>query len=114
MRLIKVKGDTGSKIQAIALLNGLPALPEAEVKTLQGLIKYATNGSLFVSIELSKQIRAEFGLSTSSLATALHRLEKKGVIKKSGKTTFINAHFLNLDSLDKLLVQFIKEPSPIS
>ncbi len=81
-------------------------LSDSELNTLESIIKHSSNNTLFITPIVSKYIQDEFGITSSSFSTSLHRLEKKGIIKRSGKTVMIHPYFKDIASLDKLVISF--------
>lgn len=94
-----------NKIKLISYLLDL-SLPEAEIKVLSGIVKYAGTGSIALTVLLTKQIRTEYDLSESAFSTSAHRLEKKGLIVRHGKTVTINPLLLGLNETNKIAIFF--------
>lgn len=105
IRGIKRPNTLKSKID-ILLRVMFETLPEAELKTLTAIIEYSTNGAIAITADIGRQIRDAGGITESSFSTSLYRLEKKGIIKRSGKTVFLNPVFVGIGELDKFVVSF--------
>jgi DNA-binding MarR family transcriptional regulator len=82
---------------------------EAELKALTCLIQYSTNNSICLTIDVSKQIIVSAGIGRSAFSTALFRLEKKGIIVRSGKTITLHPVFNKIDETEKILISFSAE-----
>lgn len=94
-----------NKIKLICYLLDV-SLPESELKVLAGIVKYAGTGSLALTVLLTKQLRAEYDLTESSFSTSAHRLEKKGLIVRHGKTVTINPLLVGLNETNKIAIFF--------
>jgi hypothetical protein len=81
-------------------------LSETETSVLMGFISFSTNNCLTMSVEITKQIKSEYGLSTSNFNTSVHRLEEKGAYKKEGKTIYLNPLYNNITETTGILIQF--------
>jgi len=76
----------------------------SELSTLNAILSHSNNGSLSLSTDLSNAIKSSINQNDSLFRTNIHRLNKRGIIKKAGKTIYI--HPLVNEALDKLLIQF--------
>lgn len=81
-------------------------IPEGEMMCLEILIKYSNNNTLSLSGEVGKHIRTESGISESLFSTALHRLEKRLIIRRAGKTIFLNPVYNEITELGRLIIVF--------
>lgn len=94
------------KVEVLAkLISG--DLAGTELNTLVSVIQYSTNNSLFITPDISKHIKKEYGIGQSAFSTSLFRLKKKGIIKMDGKTITIHPIFTSVISLDKLVISFV-------
>lgn len=94
------------KLKVICCIKFEP-IPAAELAVLSAIITYSQNNGLFISPDISRQIRQFYGLSESSFNTALFRLVKKGLIKKEGKTVVLPPIFFGIIEMDNLLISFV-------
>lgn len=105
IKAYKKKNTIENKISLMCyVLN--QSLAETEVRALAGIIRFATAGSVTLTIELTKQIRDEYSLSKSALSTSIHRVEKKGLIVRHGKVVTINPLLSVLNDINKIVVCF--------
>ena len=106
IRSLPIKGNSIlKKVEVVSkLIYG--SLPYTELSALSAVVTYATNNSLFISPVISQQICLKFGLSKTGLSTSLLRLTEKGLIQKNSKTIIIHPAFLQIDTMDKLLISF--------
>jgi hypothetical protein len=81
-------------------------IPEGEMKCLEILIKYSNNNSISLSGDIGKHIRSESGITESLFSTALHRLEKRLIIRRAGKTIFLNPVYNEITELGRLIIVF--------
>ena len=103
---IKISGNTADKkIDVIAKIC-FGQLPSTELRLLRVIIDYATNNSITITPELSKQILVAANLTQSSFGTALHRLEKKRVLNSMGKTKLLHPVFKDILTWEKILINF--------
>jgi len=77
---------------------------ESELSTLNAILSHSNNGTVVLSTDLSNSIKSSINQNDSLFRTNIHRLAKRGVIKKAGKTIYI--HPLINEEIDKLLIQF--------
>jgi hypothetical protein len=98
--------DSGLKHKVAAVCVLKFKLSATEMDLLSWLIQSSINNSVCVSVDISGQIQHDLNISASLLSTGLHRLQKKGVIKKSGKTITLNPIFNNIQEMNKLVVSF--------
>lgn len=93
------------KVNALCVLKfkGVSATEEA---VLCFLVAVSINNSVALTIDISAQIKQDLGISASSLATCLFRLQEKDIIKKSGKVVTLNPIFNNINEMQKLLITF--------
>lgn len=81
-------------------------LSDTELSILSELIDMSQNNNITLTVSLTKQIRDELKITTSSFNTSLHRLEQKKVLNKTGKTIMLSPVFNNLSELDGLIIEF--------
>jgi len=103
---LKISGDAAAKkIEIISKIYFEP-LSDTELNVLKSLINYSTSNSITLTPHLSKQLISVSNTSVSSFNTALHRLEKKGLLNSSGKTKNLHPVFNNILEWDKVLLVF--------
>lgn len=105
IRSFKVENSLKSRVKVLLALSG-QNLSDAEFSSLIAVISYSVNNSIFVSAHIGGIIKKEFGLSDSAFSTSLFRLEKKGLIKRDGKTIVLHPMLSNVGELEKLVVSF--------
>jgi hypothetical protein len=76
----------------------------SELTTLDAILSHSNNGSCCLDANTSNTIKSSINQNDSLFRTNIHRLHKKGVIKKAGRTIYV--HPLLNENLDKLLIQF--------
>lgn len=72
---------------------------EKEIKVIGEIIKLSEAGPVVLGKELRELILNAAEVTDTNLSTILHRLEKKGAIKKDGKTIYLPPvynHFYNV------------------
>ena len=107
---IKVKGfKINNPLLIATLLCFGEVLPEAELKVLSVLIKYSNGGCIGLGLEVVKEYRKEAGVTESNFSTCVHRLVKKGVISKDGKTVVIHPRLNGVLEWDKIVLVINKE-----
>lgn len=90
-------------IMCYAFFGGISA---SERTILSELINTSTNNSIVLNGEISGQICQSLNMSAAAFSIALFRLEKKGVIKKSGKSITLHPVLNNINELDTLIISF--------
>lgn len=107
---MKVKGfNVRNPLLIASLLCFGEVLPEAELKVLGVLIKYSSGGCIGLGIEVVKEYRKEAGVSESNFSTCVHRLVKKGVLSKDGKTVVVNPRLNGVLEWDRIVLNIKKE-----
>lgn len=106
-RALTIKGDKiHKKVETLCkLVYG--DISDSELLVLVGIVTYAVNNSLFITMDISNQIRLSSGLKESAFSTGLFRLAKRGVIRKEGKTVTLNLLFSGVMDMDRLLINFV-------
>lgn len=61
-------------------------LSDSEIGLISSLLGFREGLSVTMDSGVSKEIESKAGLTPAAISTYLHRLGRKGVIKKSGKT----------------------------
>lgn len=89
------------------------SLSDKEIHLLTHLIGYSINNSMGISPEVSRQFKQQMNITQSDFNVTMHRLDKKGVIVKSGKAITLHPIFHNLNEVDNLIIKF-NPPSPSS
>lgn len=84
-----------------------PPLSESELSLLKILIDYSSQNTITLSADLSRQIIAATGLKETTFNVSLHRLEKKGVIRSTGKTKTLHPIFKDINECKGLLISFV-------
>jgi hypothetical protein len=106
IKKIKLKGSPLQiKIRTISSVC-FEKISDSELQTLISLLEYEVAGCTTLTIEVAKQIRSTAGISDSNFNTSLFRLEKKGVIKRNGKTVMFHPVFNNVREFTGLLINF--------
>lgn len=82
---------------------------ESELKTLHALYLYNTALPTNLTHKTRKAICQQSILSENALNQSLLRLEKKGVISRSGGTIFFHPCFTGLDDIDTLVFKLNKK-----
>jgi hypothetical protein len=82
---------------------------EKELKVIEEIIKLSEAGPVVLSKELRELILNSAEITDTNLSTILHRLEKKGAIKKDGKTIYLPPVFNKFYNIAELVVR-IQEP----
>ena len=104
---VKVKGfKINDPLLIATLLCFGEVLPEAELKVLSVLIKYSNGGCIGLGLEVVKEYRKEAGVTESNFSTCVHRLVKKGVISKDGKTVVIHPRLNGVLEWDKIVLGY--------
>lgn len=80
-------------------------LSDSEISLISSLLAISEGLSLTMESTSIKDIEAYTGLNTAAISTYLHRLGKKGVIKKSGKNIQFHPIFKAIHS-ESLLISF--------
>lgn len=106
IKRFKVANSTKKKVEVITRLLFKDGLSAAELDVLSGVVDFATNNELMVSVDVAKQIKSMTGVGDSAFSTALFRLEKKGIIAKSGKTITLHPAFINVAIIEKIVLSF--------
>ena len=105
-RLIKITADLEKKIQVMCNINNWK-VSDTELQIMCVLVLYANTGALNIFGDDGKHIRSKAGnVSESSFNVMIHRLHKKGLIRKSGSMVTINPALIKLDSVDSILIEF--------
>ncbi len=105
MKNKQVKFPPESRIKILTKLF-FGEIPDGEAKCLEILIKYSTNNTLSLSGDTGRYIRSESGISESLFSTALHRLEKREIIRRAGKNIFLQPIFNEVNDLGRLVIVF--------
>lgn len=102
---VKINGSLYSKIRVMTLLID-KELSDLELKVLTGVVQLSENNTVFMSIPTGTKIKQDYRVSESGLSTGLHRLQKKGLIVRDGKTISLLPMFNNIQDLSNLIVNF--------
>lgn len=105
VRGMSVGGSLRERVDVVCKIAFTP-LAEAELTTICLLIEYSVNNQIALTPDIGKQIRSG-AVSESSFSTSLHRLEKKKVITRSGRTIIITPLLKDISSWDKLVISFV-------
>lgn len=106
---ITIQGDVlNRKLSFIVPIFGGISGTELDILTL--IIQYSTNNSICITSDLSKQLQIASGVTRSAFSTSLHRLEKKGIFNRTGKTITLHPVFNNIEKAEKLLITFSAVP----
>lgn len=107
IRGITINDTTLSKKIEVLVGVKFGPLAESEMLVLKSLIEYANEkGSLYLDSLLAEGIRKNSNINKSSFSTSLHRLDKKGIIARAGKTINIHPVFIGVATTDKFLITF--------
>jgi len=104
VRGISSGGTLRERVELVCKIAFTP-LAEAELVTLCLLIEYSNNNQIALTPDIGKQVRGS-AVSESSFSTSLHRLEKKKVINRSGRTIIITPLLKDIGNWDKLVISF--------
>jgi hypothetical protein len=105
-RGIKRDNTLRSKVSVLLAIQGI-RLSEGEENSLLAVITYSDGAALHISAHTGGAMKKEFNLNDSSFSVGLHRLEKKKLIARSGKTISLNPMFNNIGDLEKLVISFV-------
>jgi hypothetical protein len=111
IKQIKLKGNSLQiKIKCIIELC-FGGCSDSELEVMTWLLTYSTGNTITLSTETSRQIKQLAQVGPSAFTTSLFRMEKKGLINRTGKVIRLHPAFNNLDGADKILISFeeIKE-----
>lgn len=112
IKQIKLKGSSLQiKCKCVAELC-FGGCSDSELSTLSSILAFSSAGTITMTPSLTKQTASLAGISNTSLTTSLFRLEKKGMIVRSGKNINFHPVFNNLMGAEKLLISFIDEVKP--
>ena len=103
--------DVKKKLDIIGFVS-FGGLSSTELNIMCQFIHYSLNNFLCLDVAISSEIQKDIGITQSSFNTSVFRLEKKGVIKKSGKTITLHPIFNNIQNLDKLIIDFTPAQAP--
>ena len=103
---IKLPGEAINKKIYIVTHSCFGATSESELKLLRVIIDFATNNSITLTPEVSKQIISAAGISSSLFSTSIHRLEKKGILNSMGKTKNLHPVYKDILIWEKILISF--------
>lgn len=106
---IKDTNATKKKAEMISKLLFTESLSETELDVLAVILDYSSNNSVTLSLDVSKQVKQQAGVSDSSFSTSLYRLEQKGIIIRQGKTIQFHPAFSNIHSVDSFIISFQME-----
>ena|ERR1700748_1030837 len=103
---IKIKGD--SLILKVTTLGHLffESLSLVESQVLSELIRMSDGSGLSVSAETGREIRRVLNLKDSSFNVAMHRLVKKGTIKKEGSRITLHPVLNNIFNENEFVLRF--------
>lgn len=104
---IKVKGDSlDKKISTLGYLF-FGGLSINEINVLAELVKRSNGVKLNVSAETSSAMKKRLGLNDNSYNVSMHRLVKKGVIKKTGGVVTLHPVLNGIFEENEFVIRFV-------
>lgn len=103
-RIVNIKADKRFEMTTQILY---PDLSTSEKVTLKAILSYSVDSFCILSPEVSRAVKTACNLSDTAFTTNIHRLVKKGVIKKNGKTIHLPPSLHNLDKVEALVLKFV-------
>lgn len=102
----RVSGSTEKKVEVISKVLFKELLSDTESLILSILLDYSTNNTITLSVDVTKQVKSQAGVTDSSFSTSIYRLEKKGLIIRAGKNIQFHPALNNIHSMDSLIINF--------
>ena len=103
---IKLPGEAIDKKIYIVTQSCFSAVSESELRLIRVIIEFATNNSITLTPDVSKQIILAAGITKSLFSTSIHRLEKKGILNSMGKTKNLHPVYKDILIWEKILISF--------
>lgn len=107
-RLLEKDSGIQTKILTLIQLSG-GVVSSAEITSLVALCEYSTNNTIHLDAKNREGICRGYGITDSALSTAMHRLEKKKLIARNGKTISLHPMFSGIGELKALVIKFLPQ-----
>lgn len=108
-KTIKTEGHPADVYTSIIAKIKFKLTSDTEIAVLQSLVKYSSNMSITMTKEANSHIANETGISLNLLSTTMHRLEKKEVIRRTGRTIMLHLAFKDLETIKGVV--FVANPA---
>lgn len=102
---VSASPDLKQKARIVSAVNNI-SLSDTELSVLTLLIEFSGNGTITLTGEISKQIRAITNVKEGAYNTAILRLGEKKAITKKGRDIILHPHFKDLEGITEVLVRF--------
>lgn len=81
-------------------------ISKSELNILCYLVDQSLNNTIILNNSYLEELKSKYDVSASAVGTSVFRMEKKGVLSKSGKTIMLHPIFNNVLNLNALVINF--------